>query len=255
MKILAVSDLHFSLGQFDWVAQQAANYDLVIIAGDLLDIAGHLDLDSQIVVVVKYLRTISGKTRLLVCSGNHDGDEKNEQQEYIARWLQRVRAEGLVVDGATSAIGGLTASVCPWWDGPSTRQAMAQFLRQASAARPRPWLWVHHAPPNGFGVSWTGKEHAGDQSLVELIRDLRPDFVFSGHIHNSPFRSGGAWAVRIGPTWVFNAGRQLGVPPAYIELDLTQRTARWVSQAGVEDLALDPATPDPDEPAVASPSA
>jgi len=81
MKILAVSDLHFGLAQFDWVAQQAERFDLVIIAGDLLDVAGHLDLDSQITVVVKYLRTISAKTRLLVCSGNHDGDVKNERDE------------------------------------------------------------------------------------------------------------------------------------------------------------------------------
>ena len=91
MKILAVSDLHFGLKQFDWVVQQAERYDLVIIAGDLLDIGGHLDLDSQITIVVKYLRSISAKTRLLVCSGNHDGDEKNDAQEFIARWLQRVR--------------------------------------------------------------------------------------------------------------------------------------------------------------------
>ncbi len=238
MKILAVSDLHFNLGQFDWLSQQAANYPLVIIAGDLLDIAGHLDLDSQIIVVAKYLRTISAKTRLMVCSGNHDGDERNEQQEYIARWLQRVRAEGLVVDGATSVVGGLTASVCPWWDGPASLEALQQFLRREGAQAPQTWLWVHHAPPNGFGVSWTGKEHAGDAALVTLINELQPDYVFSGHIHNSPFRAGGAWANQIGKTWVFNAGRQLGAPPAYIELDLAARSARWVSQAGVEEISL-----------------
>ena len=27
--------------------------------------------------------------------GNHDGDEKNETQEYIARWLQRVGSCGI----------------------------------------------------------------------------------------------------------------------------------------------------------------
>lgn len=239
MKILAVSDLHFGLTQFDWVAQQAANYDAVIIAGDLLDIAGHLDLDSQITVVVKYLRTISSRTKLLVCSGNHDGDEKNDTQEFIARWLQRVRAAGLVVDGAHSALGGLRLSVCPWWDGPATRETMQQFLRAEHAAATGPWLWVHHAPPDGVGVSWTGKAHAGDAFLASIIRELAPDFVFSGHIHHSPFRAGGAWASRIGSTWVFNPGHQLGAPPAFIELDLAQRSARWVSQAGDEQISLD----------------
>jgi Icc-related predicted phosphoesterase len=239
MKILAVSDLHFALGQFDWVAQQAGHYDLVILAGDLLDLGGHLDLDSQITVVVKYLRTISARTRLLVCSGNHDGDEKNEAQEFIARWLQRVRAAGLTVDGAGVDAGSLRLSVCPWWDGPASRATMEQFLRGEKALASGAWLWVHHAPPDGLGVSWTGQKHAGDAFLVETIRELAPDFVFSGHIHNSPFRTGGAWAARLGRTWVFNAGRQMGSPPAYIELDLGRRTARWVSQAGEEEVALD----------------
>lgn len=30
MKVLAVSDLHFPLKQFDWVVQQSGHYDLVI---------------------------------------------------------------------------------------------------------------------------------------------------------------------------------------------------------------------------------
>ena len=192
MKILAVSDLHFGLNQFDWVAQQAPCYDLVIIAGDLLDIAGHVDLDAQITVIVKCLRTISSQTRLLVCSGNHDGDEKNEAQEYIARWLQRVRAAGLVVDGASLEFGEVKLSVCHWWDGPASREAMNALLRAEQPAASKTWLWVHHAPPAGVGVSWTGKENAGDASLVNLISELRPGFVFSGHIHNSPFRAGGA---------------------------------------------------------------
>ena len=243
MRILAVSDLHFGLNQFDWVAQQASRYDLVIIAGDLLDIAGHLDLDSQITVVVKYLQKICSQTRLLVCSGNHDGDEKNEAQEYIARWLQRVRAGGLVVDGGSTELGGRLISVCPWWDGPISREAMQTFLRAAQPHPSQEWLWVHHAPPDGVGVSWTGTAHAGDACLVEIIRELRPDFVVSGHIHNSPFRAGGAWASRIGKTWIFNAGRQLGSPPAYIELDLEQRSARWVSQAGTETIRLEAAEP------------
>ncbi len=239
MKILAVSDLHFGLKQFDWVAQQAERYDLVIIAGDLLDLGGHLDIDTQITVVVKYLRMISEKTRLLVCSGNHDGDEKNAAEEYIARWLQRVRTAGLTVDGGGTELHGVRLSVCPWWDGPASRAAMQQFLRTEAVPAPQTWLWVHHAPPDGVGVSWTGSKHAGDAFLVGIIGELGPDFVFSGHIHNSPFRTGGAWASRLGKAWTFNAGQQLGVPPAYIELDLDQRTARWVSQAGDELIQLD----------------
>lgn len=237
-RVLVVSDLHFGLRQYDWLADQASKYDLVIIAGDLLDIAGHLDLDSQITVVGKYLRTISERCRLLVCSGNHDGDEKNAAEEYVARWLQRVRAAGLVVDGAGTDVGGWRVSVCPWWDGPATRQGVREFLQREAAAVTGGWLWVHHAPPHGVPVSWTGREDAGDRFLNELIAEFRPAVVLSGHIHNSPFRAGGGWVARLGETWVFNAGRQLGAPPTYIELDLGGRSARWVSQAGVEEQSL-----------------
>jgi len=239
MKILVVSDLHFGLAQYDWVGQQAANYELVIIAGDLLDLGGHLDLDTQITVVVKYLRAISAKTRLLVCSGNHDGDEKNESQEFVARWLQRVRASGLVVDGSGVDLNGTRVSVCPWWDGPTTREAMQAFLRRERTAATGTWLWVHHAPPDGFGVSWTGQKFAGDSFLVDTINELAPQYVISGHIHNSPFRNGGAWASLVGRTWTFNAGHQLGAPPSFIELDLKEKSARWVSQAGDETISLE----------------
>lgn len=238
MKLLAVSDLHFGLNQFDWIVQQAERHDGVIIAGDLLDITGHLDLDAQITVVTKYLRTLASRTRLFVCSGNHDGDETGAGDEYVARWLQRVRAEGLTVDGTGLDFGNWRISVCPWWDGPSTRTAMQAFLAKERQLAAEHWIWVHHAPPDKVGVSWTGKAFHGDPFLVDSIKELSPSIVFSGHIHDSPFRSGGAWASRLDNTWIFNAGRTSGVPPACIELDLAAGKATWFSQAGVETIGI-----------------
>jgi predicted phosphodiesterase len=75
VKILVASDLHYRLKQFDWLASQAGSYDAQIIAGDLLDISFPMDLSVQIVVLKKYLRKIGAITPLLVCSGNHDGNE------------------------------------------------------------------------------------------------------------------------------------------------------------------------------------
>ena len=42
MKCLLVSDLHYSLKQFDWVTDVAPSFDVVVIAGDHLDISGFL---------------------------------------------------------------------------------------------------------------------------------------------------------------------------------------------------------------------
>ena len=55
MRILLVSDLHYSLKQLDWVASIAAGYDLLVVAGDHLDIASIVEPDAQIAVVLEYL--------------------------------------------------------------------------------------------------------------------------------------------------------------------------------------------------------
>ena len=44
MRILHLADLHYSLPQFDWVVQRAPDYDLVVLAGDCLNINSELPL-------------------------------------------------------------------------------------------------------------------------------------------------------------------------------------------------------------------
>jgi hypothetical protein len=63
--------------------------------------------------------------------------------------------------------------------------------------------------------------------------------VLSGHVHQPPFKTDGAWAHRIGDTWLFNAGHQIGPVPAHIEIDLTAGSAGWRSMLGEEDLRLE----------------
>ncbi len=84
-------------------------------------------------------------------------------------------------------------------------------------------------------LSWTGKRHYGDAVLPELVRQYSPTAVLCGHIHEAPFKTGGSWVDRIGDTWLFNAGHQIGDIPARIEIDFTQQSARWISIAGVEE--------------------
>jgi Icc-related predicted phosphoesterase len=232
MRLLFVADLHYALKQFDWLVANADRFDPVIIGGDLLDLASALDFDVQIVVVEKYLERIRQKTRLLVSSGNHDGDSRSAADESVARWLQEARAAGLSVDGDSLELPGALVTVCPWWDGPVSRAEIeAQLARDAAKVRGR-WVWVHHAPPAGSPVCWTGKKFAGDEFLRGWIERFAPDVVLSGHIHNSPFYAAGSWVDRIGKTWVFNPGKQIGPAPACIALDLETMTAEWISLEG-----------------------
>jgi Icc-related predicted phosphoesterase len=238
MRILVVADIHYSLPQFDWLEKTAEEVDLLIIAGDLLDLAGFADLDTQIVVVRKYLDRIRAKTKLFVCSGNHDGDERNEGDEVVAKWLQKARRENLFVDGDGYDFGSGRITVLPWWDGPITKQQMIAILDRENQESKTNWLLIHHAPPNESPISRVRDSDQGDAYFRETLHRLKPDFAFSGHIHNPPFSDKGSWIDKIGPTWVFNPGKQLGPFPSHILIDLEEMKAQWVSVYGVEEVDL-----------------
>ena len=129
-------------------------------------------------------------------------------------------------------IGDTLFTVCPWWDGPHAQARLEAMLEAASARRSGRWVWVYHAPPEGL-LSWTGKRHYGDALLPTLIARHRPTVVLCGHIHEAPFKAAGSWIDRIGDTWLFNAGRQIGDVPARIEIDFDRKAARWISLAGL----------------------
>ncbi len=234
MKILVAADLHYRLKQFDWLASQASHCDAMIIAGDMLDIGSYLDLNVQIIVIQKCLKKISAQIPLLVCSGNHDGNEKNNADEFIAPWIQDLREQQLHVDGDNVFFGTTLFTIFPWWDGDVTKQEITEQVNQASQLECDKWIWVYHGPPDQSLTSWTGKRFIGDLELNKWIKQYQPDAVFTGHIHESPFMPDGGWADQIGKTWVFNAGSYMGDIPSHIVIDLETMRVNWYSLAGDE---------------------
>jgi Icc-related predicted phosphoesterase len=240
MRCLIVADLHYSLPQFDWLLSAAQQFDLVIFAGDALNLASAVDYRAQIVVVKKYLARLSGLTRVILCSGNHDLDERNADGEKHARWIGEVRDLGIACDGESLVVGDTLFTVCPWWDGPVLKQRLEDQLRADAARRASRWVWVHHAPPSNSPTSWGGKRYFGDVDLVQWIGRHHPSMVISGHVHQSPFVHDGSWFDRLGETWVFNAGLQPGRPPTYIVLDIdgSQSHAFWLAASDAQWIDL-----------------
>jgi Icc-related predicted phosphoesterase len=238
MRCLVVADLHYSLPQFDWLLAAAPQFELVIFAGDALDVGSIVDFRAQIVVVRKYLALLAQQTRVILCSGNHDLDARSDDGEKVAGWIGSLRDLGIACDGDSLTIGDRLFTVCPWWDGPKVKEGIARQLEDAAAAKPGEWIWVHHAPPADSPTSWGGKRHFGDSDLVQWMARWRPGMVISGHVHQSPFVRDGSWYDRIGDTWAFNAGHQYGRPPAHIVLDFDARQAFWLSAAGEEVIDL-----------------
>jgi Icc-related predicted phosphoesterase len=239
MRCLVVADLHYALPQYDWVIEVAEHFDAVIIAGDLLDLSSLVDWRAQTVVVRKYLELLRGKVKLIACSGNHDLDSRDQSGEKVAGWITNLRHMDVLSDGQSLACGDTLFTVCPWWDGPLVQARVARQLAADAAKRPAHWFWIHHAPPDKSPTSWDGHRHLGDAPLAEWIARFKPDIVFSGHVHQSPFAKGGSWVDKIGETWVFNAGHQFGAPPTHIVIDTEEQEAVWLSAAGVQSVRLD----------------
>ena len=237
MRLLVVADLHYSLPQYDWILGVAADFDVVIIAGDQLDLGSTVDANAQIVVVRKYIERLREKSRVIICSGNHDLDSRSSAGEKISQWIRTV--PGVATDGQSLAIGDVLFSICAWWDGPLEREAIAAQFDEDAAQRRGTWIWVYHAPPSQSPTSWGGSRSFGDVELTRWIETYGPDIVFAGHVHQAPFVKEGSWVDRIGATWVFNAGHQYGAPPAHLIVDTEARQALWFSAAGREQVELD----------------
>ena len=228
MRLLFVADLHYSLKQFDWLKENARDFDALVIGGDLLDLGSGLDPDVQITIVEKYLRLLREGLTVAVSSGNHDGDSRNAADESVAAWMQSLRADGVHVDGDSFDLGDTRITICPWWDGQLSRdEIVTQLEREAKQVEGRRWIWIHHSPPLGAKTSWTGRKFIGDEFLRAWIDRFQPDMVMSGHIHNSPFFDEGSWIDQIGRTWVLNPGRQIGPQPSIIMINLADWTAEW----------------------------
>lgn len=238
MRILLVSDLHYTLPQLDWVVGAAPSFDLVVLAGDLLDISSTVSLDAQSVVILRYLSLLQAAGRVAVSSGNHDLTGPDIRGEQAALWLTEARAAGVPTDGDSLLIGDTLVTICPWWDGPSGRAALEARLQADALCRPARWVWVYHWPPLGSPTCWTGRRHYGDADIGGWIERFRPDMVLTGHVHEPPFQPDGAWADRIGDTWVFNAGHQIGPVPAHIDIDLDSGAVSWRSMMGSEAMRL-----------------
>ena len=99
MRILLVSDLHYTLPQLDWVVRAGPDYDLVVIAGDSLDLRSAVPLEAQSVILMNYLATLHSAVPVAVSSGNHDLTGADARGEQAALWLAEAKEMGIPTDG------------------------------------------------------------------------------------------------------------------------------------------------------------
>ena len=93
MRCLLAADLHYSLQQFDWVNEVAGYFDIVVLAGDHLDLGSIVDYRAQSAVVKQYIGKLKEKdstARLL--------------RESRPRFKRPNRGEGIAMDPERSKL-------------------------------------------------------------------------------------------------------------------------------------------------------
>ena len=102
MKLLLTADLHYRLHWFRWLIEQAPSYDLVCIAGDLLDMFKSETRSEQAREITRLIRKLADLVPVTLCSGNHDnaGRLVSHDRAVVYGWLiERGTHQNIIADG------------------------------------------------------------------------------------------------------------------------------------------------------------
>jgi Icc-related predicted phosphoesterase len=248
MKVLLVSDLHSDHTKLDWVAMNAEQFDVVAVAGDLLNIFVHEDSSAQQKRILRWKgRVLKSGCSLAWCSGNHDFFHGEDSPIIAASpdWMTGAD-ERFVGDGETrlltSKSGTLAITTSPWpvtgsdvvSDGRRVPfiEHVERLLKAGKVLqKDHPWLVLAHEPPVStvLAVDYFANEARFTRMLIER---WQPDWSHHGHIHESATVPGGKFFERVGETTCFNAGQSLDEEePHYIALNVCGDSwnAHWSS--------------------------
>lgn len=226
MRVLLTADLHSNTRWFRWLEKEASGYDIIGIAGGLLDLFSDLDPKSQVVQATAFLRSLAMKTSVAVCSGNHDPIDYLPNSRIVAPlWLSELASvDGLIADGAVGIVAEqLVVTTVPYVDNVEMKRCLLIDGWTRSKNRGLPWLVVHHIPPPWHKTTDSEETQAGI-----LVTEFRPDYWFSGHLHELPYVSRSGWRWKVGETTILNAGQRSSAPiPNYVVLSLPTGELTW----------------------------
>jgi predicted MPP superfamily phosphohydrolase len=116
MKLLIIADLHFRLHWFRWLIEQAPNFDLVCIAGDLLDMFKFETRQEQAREITRLIRELADLVPVALCSGNHDnaGRLVSYDRASVYEWFIDLGTHRNVIsDGSTRKLENLIVTTIP----------------------------------------------------------------------------------------------------------------------------------------------
>jgi predicted MPP superfamily phosphohydrolase len=195
MTMLLSADFHYRERWCRWLINRAKDYDLIRIAGDLLDMFREEPRMVQAREVSRWIRELARVTRVAICSGNHDnaGRQVSPDRAPVYEWLVALGREPKVItDEATQTVNDLIVTTVPYH---CSKEQKSVWLDRGSTLRRQrgnQWLVLHHLPPSTCPGSTREEAEA-----AELLRTYRPEYFISGHSHQFPYSAGSSWAQRI----------------------------------------------------------
>lgn len=163
--ILAVADIHENPMSMEWTLSEAKNYELIILAGDLLTNSN--GEEKKIKLGMEFLTGLAEITPVVFCSGNHDVG--------LVEALTAESVPGLTMDGGTCDLQGVRIGAA------GTPDELTSFAGQDLD------ILVYHKPPKGTPTSRDrmGSEY-GCETLALMLEfmDPKPGCVVSGHVHD-----------------------------------------------------------------------
>ena len=226
MKILITADLHYQEHWFRWLLDRAPDYDLICIAGDLLDMFSREPRIVQTREVSRWIREVAKVTRVAICSGNHDdaGRQISVDRAPVYGWLAGLGKEPkIITDGATEVVNDLIVTTVAYH---CSREQKSVWLDRGNFLRRQrgiAWLVLHHVPPRTYPGS-IGEE----QEAAELLRTYRPEYFVSGHSHQYPYLDGSGWAQTVNGVRVLVPGQLWTATfPNHIVLDTGSGELSW----------------------------
>jgi len=188
LRFLVCSDLHGSNKAIDMIVQleRSEQFSAVIICGDITTYGSP-----------PYVRRLieSVNSRLLAVPGNCDTPET----------VAALQKAGCSVHGRSETVDGI--AFFGFGGGLPSPSSMpfevdeGEMVSGLQRAATQGGVMITHTPPHGMNdLDHTGR-HAGSVGILEVVRELRPKAVLSGHIHEArgTAREGNTLFVNPGP--------------------------------------------------------
>lgn len=247
MRILLTADIHNIPEWLRYLEGVAPEFELITIAGDVLDAEDDRGTISQVRDFYNFVpRVCASGTSLAITTGNHDRLIYGEDQiddSFSGMWevlmsnnwwdrLDQITVSGKVIApgqaGVVTSSAGETIVVSAHPYRTFSAPNDATLWRQAAMLRKKlrcRWLALHHVPPVATLV---GELNGSDDCLLnEHLDRWRPDFLASGHIHRRPFDTSGNWHDVFEGVHCFNPGCSRSPVPNFVILDTIDDVAEW----------------------------